>query len=137
MTEMMAEIIAIFLGLIKKGDLKQAAKRLDDAYRDILKQDAAFFTQIPKENLTNRLIEEHHYTNGHLKILSELFFAEGELRRAMKENAPALEYYEKALVLFDFAEKALAAFSLERQERGMLLKKRIDEMKCSSEASDA
>jgi len=129
MMEMMAEMIAIFLGLIKKGDTTQAARCLDKAYRDILKQDAAFFNEMPKEKLTNQLIEEHHYTNGHLKILSELFFAEGELRRARNEAGSALVYYDKALLLFDFVEKESATFSAERVERGQLLRARIEELK--------
>jgi len=129
MMEMMAEMIAIFLGLIKKGDTEQAARCLDKAYRDILKQDAAFFQKIPTTELTRQLIEEHHYTNGHLKILSELFFAEGELRRAQKKDPKAYEFYKKALILFEFVEKEAATFSLEREERGWLLKNRLEELK--------
>jgi len=132
MMEMMAEVIAVFLGLIKKGDVEQAARCLSKAYQDILKQDAAFFNSIPKERLTNQLIEAHHYTNGHLKILSELFFAEGELRRERGANGLALDYYDKALLLFEFVEKEVATYSAEREERRNILHKRIDELKVST-----
>lgn len=73
MIEMIADLIALLLGLIKKGDLPQASKLLENAYRDFLKEDASFFRNLPKEKLTNKLLTEHNYTNGHLKILSELF----------------------------------------------------------------
>lgn len=125
----MAEMIAIFLGLLKKGDIQQAEKRLDNSYRDFLKQDAAFFHKIDKELLSNELINKHHYTNGHLKILSELLFAEGELNLAKKNYQWANECYQKALIIFNFVEKEAATFSLERIERKNLLSRRIDELK--------
>jgi len=128
MIEMMAEVIAIFLGFIKKGDTEQAARCLEKAYRDILKQDAAFFTRIPKDKLTSKLIEEHNYTNDDLKILSELFFAEGELHKARNDKKSALGFYQKALLLFEFVEQEAATFSMERENRGKLLKVRINEM---------
>ena len=73
MIEMIGEFIALLLGLLKKDDVQQAAERLDNAYRQFLKEDAAYFRIIPKEELTTKLLEEHNYTYGHLKILSELF----------------------------------------------------------------
>jgi len=136
MMEMMAEVIAVFLGLIKKGDVEQAARCLSKAYQDILKQDAAFFNSIPKERLTNQLIEAHHYTNGHLKILSELFFAEGELRRERGANGLALDYYDKALLLLEFVEKDTATYSSQQEERGILLRERIEELSALKRKAD-
>ena len=47
MIEMMGEFIAAILGLIKKGDYKQASESLDRAYHNLLKEDASFFQRIP------------------------------------------------------------------------------------------
>ena len=80
MLEMFAQMIAGLLGLIRDGHINQASQTLENAYRDFLKNDASLFRKIPTEKLTETLLKEHNYTNDHLKVLSELFFAEGESR---------------------------------------------------------
>jgi len=125
MMEMMAEMIALFLGLIKKGDLQQANKRLNNAYRDFLKKDAAFFHQLPLDNLTTELLQKHDYTHDHLKVLSELFFAEAELLLAQNKSAEALVFYKKALTLLDYTEKQSLNFSITNIGRRNTLNERI------------
>jgi hypothetical protein len=130
MIEMIADLIALVLGLIKKGDLAQANKLLYNAYRDFLKEDASFFRNMPKEKLTNELLTEHNYTNGHLKILSELFFAEGELNFAKGDMETSLNYYEKSLLILEFSEESSNAFSLSSEAKTNLLKEKIETLKC-------
>ncbi len=129
MMEMMAELIAIFLGLLKKGDLQKAAQLLDKVYRDVLKEDASFFKQIPSNDLTRNLLANHHFTNDHLKILSDLFYAEGELQLAKKEKQTALEYFNKSLLLFDFVEQEKATFSFDNEKHRQALVQRIENLK--------
>lgn len=119
---MLAEMIAGMLGLIKKGDLEQASVALDRAYIDFLKEDAAFFRKLPKDKISEKLLEEHNYTQGHLKVLSELFYAEAELRVAGGNKGDALEYYEKSLALLEFIEKDSPTFSMDTQSRIQELK---------------
>ena len=52
MIEMIADLIAGILALIRKGDYQQATRAIENAFYDFLKQDAAFFNRIPKEDLT-------------------------------------------------------------------------------------
>ena len=92
MIEMIADLIAKLLGLIKKGEYQKASETLDHAYYNFLKQDAADLRGIPKEDLTNKLLKEHNYKNGHLEILSMLFYAQAELFYAQKNHAESLEY---------------------------------------------
>lgn len=125
MIEMIADLIALILGLIKKGNLPQATKLLDNAYRDFLKKDASFFRSLSKDKLTKELLTEHNYTNDHLKILSELFFAEGELNIAKGDKENGLSYYEKSLMLLEFTEQNSNSFSLGNQSRISLLKEKI------------
>jgi hypothetical protein len=66
MIEMIGELIAGILGLIKKGDFGQASQSIEIAYSNFLREDASFFRSISKEKLTEKLIHEHNYTNGHL-----------------------------------------------------------------------
>jgi hypothetical protein len=51
MIEMIGELIAGVLGLIKKGDYQNARNTLEQAYYNFLKEDAAFFRNIPTEKL--------------------------------------------------------------------------------------
>jgi hypothetical protein len=79
MIEMLGDLIAGILGLIRKGDYDHASEQLGRIYYDMLKEDASFFRTIPKEELTHKLLQEHNYSSGHLEILAELFNAEAEL----------------------------------------------------------
>ena len=92
MVEMLADLIAVIFGLIKKGDYSLASERIERIYYDMLKQDAAFFRTIPERKLTSKLIEEHNFTSGHLEILAELFNAEAELELAQGHSKSSLGY---------------------------------------------
>ncbi len=129
MIEMLADLIAGILGLIKKGDFKQASQSLENAYYDFLKKDAAFFSCIPKNELTNKLLKEHNFTNGHLEILSELFYTQAELSYAQGNQTDSIEFYEKSLILSDFVLKATKTFSLEKQSKISLIQNRITKLK--------
>jgi len=125
MVEMIGDLIAALLGLIKKGDLEQAEKILERGYYELLRRDASFFQLIPKDQLTDKLLGEHHYTNGHLEVLSELFYAEATLSEAQNKLNNSRIYYEKSLVLLEFLEKEDKTWSAKREERKIILKERI------------
>ncbi len=125
MIEMIADLIAGILGLIKKGDYGQASQNLDNAYFNFLKQDASFFRSISKEKLTDELIKEHNYTNGHLEILAELFYAEAELLYAKGNCIESIEYYEKTLILYEFVAKESKSYSINRQSKMLMIQHRI------------
>ena len=124
MIEMIRELIMGILGLIKKGDLDIAGEKIDNLYYDFLKEDAAFFTSIPAEELTKRLLQEHNYTQGHLEILAWLFDAEAELELARGNIKMSQEFSHKSLTLFEFIEYEQKTYSLERTEKIEALKKR-------------
>ena len=128
MVEMLGELIGALLGLIKKGDYKRASEQLGKMYYDFLKQDAAFFSIIPEEELTHKLLKEHNYTYGHLEILAELFNVEAELKLAQGNKAGCLEYSAKALTLFDFIDREQKIYSLEREKKMMAIRKRLSEL---------
>jgi hypothetical protein len=117
MLEMMGDLIAGILGLIKNGKIEQAETALENAYYDYLKEDAAFFRNLPIEKISESLIEKHNYTNGHLEILAGLFFTDAELQfsKGLIENSK--EAYQKALVLYEFVFQANKTFSLDTESR--------------------
>ncbi len=129
MLEMLAEMLASILNYIKKGEFEKAYTALENAYQTLLKEDSFFFQNIPIEKLTDELIQEHHYTNSHLEILSELFYAEAELQFAKGNKNESLVLYLKSSILFEFLEKATKLFSTERQAKKKSIYKRIAEIK--------
>jgi len=129
MIEMIGDLIAGILGLIKKGDYQQASQLLENAYFDYLKEDAAFFRTIPANELTNELLVAHNYTHGHLEILSGLFYAQAELDEAQGNHKESLEYYEKSLILLDFVSNESKTFSVEKQLKISELQDKIAQMK--------
>ena len=123
---MLGDMIAGILGLIKKGDLTQAAGKIDNLYYDMLKEDAAFFRGLPENELTDRLLRHHNYTHGHLEILAELFNVEAELCIAKGDKSGAIEYSGKSLILFEFIDKEYKTYSQERNDKMELIRKRLN-----------
>ncbi len=128
MIEMMGDFIMALMGKIKKKDFEQADVMINNAYQDMLKEDAAFFDKIPLEELTKSLMEEHNYTHGHLEILSDLLYAQGELNFAQNKKDRSLVYYQKSRYLLDFVLKETKTFSFEKQNRLSEIEGRIDSL---------
>ena len=125
MIEMIGDLIAQILGLLKKNNTQQASKILENAYRDFLKDDASYFRSLPKEKLTNELLEHHNYTHEHLQILAELFYAEASIQSVKDQKGLMKEFYEKSLILFRFISQNSNNFSIRLEERINLLEQRL------------
>ena len=126
MIEMLGDLIAGILGLVKKGNYKQATEQLENIYYDMLKEDAVFFRAIPEDELTHKLMDEHNYTIGHLEILAELFNAEAELGLAQGNKSGSLEYSRKSLILFEFIDAEEKTYSHERINKMAAIRDRIE-----------
>ena len=125
MIEMLGDLIAAIFGLIRKGDYVRAGENLSHIYYDMLKQDAAYFRTLPEDELTDKLLQEHNYTNGHLEILAELFNAEAELAIAKGDTDASLTYTRKALILFEYIDKAYRTYSQDRVDKMNTLRERV------------
>jgi tetratricopeptide (TPR) repeat protein len=128
MIEMMVEVIAGIMGLIKKGEFDKASKSINNAYFQLLSEDATFFQKIPNDDLTDTLLNEHNYEDGHLEVLSELFRAQGELYFAQGQYSDSREYYQKSLTLLDYVTKNSGTFSFEKEMKVDELKNKIEEL---------
>ena len=126
--QMFFEFLSKLLSRIEKGEFEKAEEEINHAYVDFLKQDAAFFYSISKENLSNDLIRKHNYTREHLEILSELFNAEAELRFAKHQHKISKEFYEKSLILLRFVISESKTFSFDKEAKLKKLETRIDEI---------
>jgi hypothetical protein len=126
MIEMLGDLIAGILGLIRKGDYNHASEQLGRIYYDMLKEDASFFRTIPKEEVTHKLLQEHNYSSGHLEILAELFNAEAELELVQGNKAGSLEYSQKSLMLFEFIDAKQKTYLPERIKKMTAIRERIE-----------
>jgi hypothetical protein len=95
----------------------------------MLKEDSAFFRDIPTDELTDRLLHQHNYTNGHLEVLAEFFNVEAELRLAQGNNSGSLEYSYRSLRLFEFIDKEYKTYSRERTDKMAAIRERIEMLK--------
>jgi hypothetical protein len=125
MIEMLGDFLRAIFGMISRSQYSEATKKLNEAYLSILRNDASFFRKIPADELTTKLIGEHHYTNGHLEILAELLYAEATLNDSMDRLSDSLEYYRKSLLLFEFIDKAYSTYSIERLEKMAQIRSKI------------
>jgi hypothetical protein len=128
MIEMLGDLLRAIFGMITRGDLNIADEKLNEAYYTMLRKDAWFFQHIPLNELTKTLIEDHNYTNDHLQILAELFYAEAVLKYANNNYADSLLYYRKSLALFEFTDQAYRTYSEDRLERMALIREKISEL---------
>jgi hypothetical protein len=126
MIEMATQMIAAILGLIKKGELNEASKELENVFKDFLKKDSSFFEAIPEEEMTDRLLKDHNYTNGHLEILAELLNAEAELKLAQGNRIGSLELSRKSLKIFEFLDNEQKTYSFEKINKMEEIRKRIE-----------
>jgi tetratricopeptide (TPR) repeat protein len=127
MIEMFGELIRAIIGYITRGDYQLAQEKLTEAYLTFLRKDVSFFMNIPTEELSTTLMADHNYTNGHLEILAELFYAEALLHDAKGDPAESLIFYEKALKLFTFTDEANRTYSDDRIEKISRIRTRMSE----------
>ncbi len=125
---MLGLFVAEILRRIKKGDFQEATLLIDHAYQDLLKRNVIFFDKIPLRNLTDSLIQEYNYTNGHLEILSELFYTQAELNYAQNNQDESLKYYQKSLHLLNFVIEESKTFNFDKQTKLSHMRNRIAEL---------
>jgi hypothetical protein len=129
MIEMLGDLIAGILGHIKKGEFEQASEKIDNLYYQMLNEDAAFFRDIPENELTEKLLTEHYYTNGHLEVLAELFNTEAELCLAHGDIKGCLNHSSRSLRLFGFIDSEYRTYCQDRIDKIETIRQRIESLK--------
>jgi hypothetical protein len=122
---MLAQLIAGILKLIKTGDINQASHALENAYRFAFQHDSLKLRDLPEEKLIENLLKEFHYTNGHLEMLAELFYAEAELLRAEEKHTDSYLLYRKSLALYVYIDRESRSYSQDRQDKMLLIGDRL------------
>jgi hypothetical protein len=133
MIEMLAQLVAGILKMIKTGELHQASQSLNSAYNLAFQHEVLRLKKIPEEILIDTLLKELHYTTGHIEMLAELFYAEAELLRAEHNLNEGISYYRKSLSLYEYIDRDYRTYSQVRQERIASVKERLGEKKSASQ----
>ncbi|PKP09469.1 MAG: hypothetical protein CVU09_11020 [Bacteroidetes bacterium HGW-Bacteroidetes-4] len=129
MLEMLGEFVAGMMSFLKKGEFNRVNEMIEAAFTDFLKQDAAYFNNLPIEKLTHHLLKEHNYSYGHLEVLAELFNTQAELYYRQGKNEESLVFYEKALVVLQFVVKESKTFSQEKENKVAQLQLKISDLR--------
>jgi hypothetical protein len=129
MIDMLGDLIMGLLGKIRKGELQQAHEDIEKLYADFLKEDSALFTSMPAEHITERLLKEHNYTNGHLEMLAMLFDAEAELALAEGRLRDSINSSEKAVAIYIFISKETKTLSFQNEDKITGIQDRISQLK--------
>ena len=131
MIEMFAKFISLIISKITKGEYKEAEELLEESYKMLLKENAAKFTFIPKEKITDQLLSDNNFEKEHLEILAQLFKVEAELRFAQKNTELSLDFYQKALIIFEFLDNNSTDFSIQRKMDIDEIKEKINKLALS------
>jgi hypothetical protein len=130
MIEMLVQLIAGILKLIRTGDTNQASRALESAYNFAFQHDSFKLRDIPEEVLIEILLKELHYTTGHLEMLAELFYAEAELLRAEEKHTDSNLLYRKSLALYEDIDRESRSYSPDRQDKMRLIRERLANKAC-------
>ncbi|MCL2074585.1 MAG: hypothetical protein FWH18_11735 [Marinilabiliaceae bacterium] len=126
MIEMLGQFVVSILKRISKKEFKEAEDLLEESYFTLLKESAAKFTFIPKEKLTDQLLSDYNFQEGHLEILAQLFKVEADLRFAQGNSELSSEFYQKALIIFEFFDNNSKDFSIQRKKDTDEIKEKIN-----------
>jgi hypothetical protein len=128
MMEMLAQLIAGILKLIKTGNINQASHALENAYHFAFQHDSLKLRDLPEEKLIENLLKELHYTSGHLEMLAELFLAEAQLLQAEERHTDSGLLYRKSLALYEYIDNESRSFSQDRQDKMLIIRDRLANM---------
>ncbi|RMG83673.1 MAG: hypothetical protein D6714_09325 [Bacteroidetes bacterium] len=112
MIEDLARVIAQLSGMNPPAGLDF----LDQSMETYLKLEAGEVDALSEAALLKTLHEEKGLHVGQLEFLAELLARQGELLFAQNDFEPAGSKFRKALIIFDFVEKELALFSIDRHQ---------------------
>jgi tetratricopeptide (TPR) repeat protein len=129
MLEMLGEFVAGMMSFLKRGEFNRANEMIEAAFTDFLKQDAAYFNNLPVEKLTHHLLKEHNYSYGHLEVLAELFKVQAELYYRQGKNEESLVFFEKALVVLQFVVNESKTYSQEKETRLVELQEKVRDLR--------
>ncbi len=129
MIEEIGKMIAIILGLLKKGEIKQAQKLYNDGLQRALNMNEDSMLEMDVNQL--RAIFEHEFGESYegLEVIAGLLVQGGHIHLAADDEDRAEACYLKALALYNLVEIESGTYSLNRQAEMGKLTQHIDQLK--------
>ena len=107
----LGKILANLLGLKNQGIVSETIEIVNCSLKDELGFDFDELLAIPTDNFIETLIFEKAFNNQHLNCLADICFETAELES--KQSKQKL-LYQRALLLYEYLEKAENIYSLDR-----------------------
>lgn len=128
MIDMMADLIAGVLGLMKKKQFPEAEQKINRAFDEFFHQNAEYFDDISSKNFVEVLKSKGQFTNEHFQLLSDLFYVRGKLYFAQNKINESLEFYQKSLALLDYVDQHSQTYSFDNQKNISDIKNKIQKI---------
>ncbi len=115
--EQFGEVLARLLGFKNKGKLDETLEIIDESLIELLKIDSAYLNSLTTDEIINELVGKRYLNVDQLKIAAHLLFEEAEIFFIKENKLNYLPRYHKAMILFEYIEKAEKVFSIELNEK--------------------
>lgn len=107
-----AKMLSKLMGLKERGEMEEASRFIQDAYKDLFNTDREFIKSHNEEALVDQLKTGHKLSNEQLEILAKLIFEDADLVQEIERK----QFYSKALYILEYLNTEQKLYSFEREE---------------------
>ena len=127
MIDEFSKFLAAAVGLKNEGKFEEALNKIDDIYRGMIEADPKVLKAIEPDQLLDFLQNEKQFNNQYLKLITELFFEEGQVYVESGDPISAAIVMKKAKVLINYLMENDTSFSFDWYEKLVVIDKVIAE----------
>ena len=127
MIDEFSKFLAAVVGLKNEGKFEEALNKIDDIYRGMIEADPKVLKAIEPDQLLDFLQNEKQFNNQYLKLITELFFEEGQVYVESGDPISAAIVMKKAKVLINYLMENDTSFSFDWYEKLVVIDKVIAE----------
>ncbi len=125
---MFGEMLAGIFGLLKKRRYEEASQAIENAYTELLRQNASDILKANDGKFTEVLQKDFGFNQQQLEVLAGLLHAEAELNFRQQHFSKSKSFFEKSLTILKYLDKEQKIYSAERQNQISDIEKRISEI---------
>ena len=123
--EKLSRAVAAMLGFRDKGFPEDAIRLADETYRELLGNGNDEILTMDNERFVE-LVQKAGYSSTYIESMAQLTEQTADSYTALNDNEKALQFYSKALQLYDYLNEKDKTFSFEREMKISALKNKIN-----------
>lgn len=124
-TESLNKEIKDFSGLLMGKKTKEALGLIEEAYLNWFKLNPSMLEDLEEDQLITFFSEEKSFNIYELEFLAEIMTQEGRIHFNENETEKTKNILKKALILFEFVDKELATYDMDRQTKMKQIKNQL------------